>query len=317
MIALAWIFCVGASGAVATDSARFALLIGNQDYANAVGPLKNPKNDISLIKSVLLKVDFAEANIAIVSNADRVGMLEAIDAFAARVGRAGPDATSFFYYSGHGAANEQRDNYLIPVDVTELDATGFWYRSVPFRHVLNRLSAEAPAAKHFVIFDACRNTLKLIITGSRALARPKGFEPVRDIPGGMLIAFATAEGELASDQGDGAGPYARALAEEIVKPGVEAITVFRATQLRVSESIGQKPWTQNSPMAAVYFAGREPKESEPKPPLSGAVQQVWDEIKDWKDIAVLKCSARYTAARTRSTIRLPRKRLPSWRGRRR
>ena len=37
----------------------------------------------------------------------------------------------------------------------------------------------------------------------------------------MLIAYATAEGELASDVGAGAGPYAKVLAEEIVKPGIE------------------------------------------------------------------------------------------------
>jgi hypothetical protein len=35
---------------------------------------------------------------------------------------------------------------------------------------------------------------------------------------GMLIAYATAEGDLASDVGDGAGPYAKVLAEEIIKP---------------------------------------------------------------------------------------------------
>jgi len=43
----------------------------------------------------------------------------------------------------------------------------------------------------------------------------------------MLIAYATAEGELASDVGVGAGPYAKALAEEIIKPGVEAVAMFR------------------------------------------------------------------------------------------
>jgi hypothetical protein len=48
----------------------------------------------------------------------------------------------------------------------------------------------------------------------------------------MLIAYATAEGELASDVGTSAGPYARVLAEEIVKPGIEAVTMFRRVQVR-------------------------------------------------------------------------------------
>jgi len=210
-----------------------------------------------MLRSALLKVGFAEPDITVISDADRVAMLEAFEAFAARVARAGPDAVSFFYYSGHGASNAQRDNYLIPVDVPELSAAGFWHRSVKLRELIDHLNAQALGAKHFVIFDACRKTLKLKDPATKALAQPKGFQPVEKIPGGMLIAFATAEGELASDEGAGAGPYARALAEEIVKPGAEAVQVFRETQLRVMESAGQKPWMQASPMTRLYFAGRE------------------------------------------------------------
>ena len=218
-----------------------------------------------------------------VANAGRVAMLKAFDDFAAKAARAGPDAISFFYYSGHGASDEQHENYLIPVDVSELSGSGFKYSSVNLQDLLGRLNQKAPDARHFVVFDACRNTLKLREPGSKALTQPKGFQPVANIPGGMLIAFATAEGELASDQGTGAGPYARALAEEIVKPGFEAITVFRNVQLRVSDSIGQKPWTQNGPMAAVYFAGREMPQAVPNP-----ASQEWGEIKNSKDIAVLE-----------------------------
>jgi formylglycine-generating enzyme required for sulfatase activity len=247
----------GAGAGAAAGEPRFALLIGNQAYKDAVGPLKNPKNDIALVKAALLKVGFAEPDITVISDADRVAMLEAFEAFAARVARAGPDAVSFFYYSGHGAASEQRDNYLIPVDVPELSAAGFWHRSVKLRELIDQLTAQAPGAKHFVIFDACRNTLKLKDPATKALAQPKGFHPVEKVPGGMLIAFATAEGELASDAGEAAGPYARVLAEEIVKPGVEAMQAFRETQLRVMESTGQKPWMQASPIARLYFAGRE------------------------------------------------------------
>jgi hypothetical protein len=53
----------------------------------------------------------------------------------------------------------------------------------------------------------------------------------------MLIAYSTAEGELASDVGAGAGPYATVLAEEIVKPGAEAVNMFRDVQRRVRKAI--------------------------------------------------------------------------------
>jgi hypothetical protein len=71
----------------------------------------------------------------------------------------------------------------------------------------------------------------------------------------MLIAYATAEGELASDVGSGAGPYASVLAEEIVKPGVEAVVMFRAVQRRVRGAIGQEPYLGFNAMGDVYLAG--------------------------------------------------------------
>jgi uncharacterized caspase-like protein len=86
----------------------------------------------------------------------------------------------------------------------------------------------------------------------------KGFVPVMQ-ENGMLIAYATAEGELASDVGDGAGPYAKVLADEIVKPGVEAVAMFRRVQVRVRSSIGQEPWLGFSALGEVHFAGVQPE----------------------------------------------------------
>jgi hypothetical protein len=37
---------------------RFALLIGNQNYNNSVGSLKNPHNDIALIGAALERLGF-------------------------------------------------------------------------------------------------------------------------------------------------------------------------------------------------------------------------------------------------------------------
>ena len=139
----------------------------------------------------------------------------------------------------------------------------------------------------------------------------------------MLIAFATAEGELASDLGEEAGPYARALAEEIVKPGIEAITVFRNVQLKVSESTGQKPWTQNGPMSAVYFAGREPMQNGPQSFLrswprvavrgSEAAAQRWNEIKDTQDIGIFQLFRKQYGSSDPLYDELARAGLPNWR----
>jgi hypothetical protein len=116
------------------------------------------------------------------------------------------------------------------------------------------LKTEAGNATHFVVFDACRNTLKLTKAGSRALVQSKGSVPVAQ-ESGMLVAYATAEGELASDVGVGAGPYAMVLAEEIIKPDIEAVTMFRNVQRRVRMATKQEPYLGFSALGDVYLGG--------------------------------------------------------------
>jgi murein DD-endopeptidase MepM/ murein hydrolase activator NlpD len=153
------------------------------------------------------------------------------------------------------------------------------------------LKSEAGNATRLVVFDACRNELKYAMSSSKSLAGAKGFIPEKE-EGGILIAYATAEGELASDAGDGAGPYARALAEEILVPGVEAVTMFRRVQLRVKKAIGQEPWLAYGALEEIFLAGDS---FEPPPKVVGSIEKTtqaastelprsaaaiaWDEIK--------------------------------------
>jgi uncharacterized caspase-like protein len=131
------------------------------------------------------------------------------------------------------------------------------------------------------VFDACRNTLKLTQPGSRAVVQSKGFVPVAQ-ENGMLIAYATAEGELASDIGAGAGPYAKVLAEEIVKPGIEAVVMFRAVQQRVRAAIHQERYLGFNTLGDVYLAGRSEQ------PTASTAWREWQDVKDTTSIAVLE-----------------------------
>ena len=115
-------------------------------------------------------------------------------------------------------------------------------------------------ATHYVVFDACRNELNMAGTAAKALGTDKGFVPITDTAE-LLIAYATAPRKTASDVGDDGGPYAKALAEELMKPGIEAVTMFRNVQLRVKETIGQDPWLWFPSLPAVYFAGSKPLEN--------------------------------------------------------
>jgi hypothetical protein len=178
---------------------------------------------------------------------------------ATRQRRAGAGTVSLVYYAGHGAANaDTKINYLIPVDVANADDEEFWSNSINLNQVIEGLRKLAPEATHYVIFDACRNELNLTSQGKRSLLG-RGFLPIDYTPG-VMIAYSTAPGKTASDDGVGGGTYARTLAEEIVKPGVEAVTMFRRVALRVNVAIGQDPWVAASTLPEVYLAGLKTEE---------------------------------------------------------
>ena len=279
------LICLGVAPSHAQK--RLALLIGNQAYNAEVGPLGNPHNDIVLMEKTLKGLGF---EVTAIKDAGLAALNEALNAYLRRVKAAGPDAIGFFYYSGHGASDGTTD-YLIPTDVASADASKLWDQSVRVTEITSKLRAEAKNATHFVVFDACRNALKLTKPGTRALVQAEGFKPVRE-ESGMLIAFATAEGELASDVGEGAGPYSRALTEEIVKPGVEAVTMFRRVQLPLRAAIGQEPWLGFGALAEVYLAGlaapEPPKQQPVVPPPTDAAAQAWAQLEHSNNQAALE-----------------------------
>ncbi|MBI1385813.1 MAG: SUMF1/EgtB/PvdO family nonheme iron enzyme [Rhizobiales bacterium] len=228
---------------------RFALLIANQDYQPGVGALRNPHNDIRIVGEALRKVGFEV--LEPVRDGTRVTILLAVNDFAARLAAAGPNATGFLYYSGHGIASDG-ENYIIPTDVPEPSTRLLRVSGVRQSEILDILRTEAPRAAHYLVLDACRNELR----GDRG---GKGFLPVQQ-RSGALIAFAAAPGRTASDRGDGSGPYAAALAAELVVPGQSDLIMFHNVRLRVLDATGndQEPWTLDGirRRERLQFAGR-------------------------------------------------------------
>jgi hypothetical protein len=259
---------------------RIALLIGNQAYSDKVGPLKNSHNDIELVGAALEKVGF---KVTRMEDAGYKAIDTALKRHIQQVRRAGKDTVSFVYYSGHGASDpDTQTNYLIPVDVTSADDAEVWTNSLDLRELVNRLRDQSPDAIHYVVFDACREELRLTRQGTKALEK-KGFVPVANISG-VMIAYATAPGKTASDTGGDSGVYAKALAEEIVRPGVESVMMFRNVQLKVKEAIDQDPWLSFPTLPAVYFAGTKPAALTPEQQRELAF---WLSVKDSTSPAVL------------------------------
>jgi Caspase domain len=161
---------------------RLALLIGNEAYAPMIGVFANPHNDVALLERALKGLGF---EVTTVRDAGLGTLYQAVNAYARRVQAAGPNTVGFFYYSGHGA-QDAGTNYLIPVDVRTAESGELWDQSLRLSEITRKLKADAGNAMHFVVFDACRNALKLKQSGSRALVQSKGFVAVSQEPGIVL-----------------------------------------------------------------------------------------------------------------------------------
>jgi hypothetical protein len=70
--------------------------------------------------------------------------------------------------------------------VPSAEDSELWDRSLQLTEITRKLKRDAGNAIHFVVFDACRNALKLRKTGTRALVQSKGFVPAGQ-EAGMLI----------------------------------------------------------------------------------------------------------------------------------
>jgi uncharacterized caspase-like protein len=208
--------------------ARIALVITNQAYTQAGARLTNTHRDGEVVKSALEKVGFRVWTVK--DTPDERVLLQAVAEHLQRLVQAGPDAIGFLYYSGHGAADRQNgENFLIPTDVPLTHVAQLPLLAVRLERITSTLASAGRMS--FVVFDACRNVPLQRETKDLAF---KGFAPVRE-QNGLLVAFATEPGNVAVDQ----SLYARALADAIVTPGLEAGQVFRRVRLRVRGDTGQ------------------------------------------------------------------------------
>ena len=263
---------------VALAEKRIALLIGNKDYKAGVGALVNPLNDVRVVADALRAVGFEV--LTPVQNARRADMLLAVHDFSTRLKAAGPDAVGFLYYSGHGIASAG-ENYLIPVDVDEPSTRLLSVQGVKQSEVLAILRSEAPNAAHYLVLDACRNALQ----GARG---GKGFIPVGQ-QSGVLVALAAEPGKTASDTGQRSGPYAAALAEELVRPGQSDLIMFHRVRVAVMEKTGgdQVPWTEDGIQRRdrVLFGGETKSALQS---LASEAERAWTWVKDTSNQAVLE-----------------------------
>ncbi|MEM5516478.1 caspase family protein [Henriciella sp. AS95] len=235
---------------------RIALVIGNSTYETPGWALENPERDARLMKAALEGLDY---EVMTVLNADEDGMEQAFADFGAALKEAGPDATGFFFFAGHGVQSEGL-NYLIPTDLVAYNEADIW-ANAPRLELLFRYLENAGNAANFIVLDACRNNpLPAAVRSTAGGLAPAG--RVR----GTLIAYSTAPGAVAEDGVDGNSEFTLALSELISQPGVSAETLFRRVATRVEQRTGyrQQPWVESGLRGTqdYCFAGCDADEGE-------------------------------------------------------
>ena len=223
-----------------TDERRVALLIGNAAYQQSGARLANPLNDVRDMAEVLRDLGFEVTEL---TDATWVEMQRAVRTFLRQVGAGSTDA-AVFYYSGHGIEMNGQ-NYLAPVDFSaEYDQFEARDRSLR-ADLVHRQIAAAGARVHIMILDACRNNP---FEGMRSLTR--GGLASQQAPRGGLVAFAAAQGEMASDNPQGRnGLYTKHLVETLrEQPGLPAGSLLSQVRRAVLEESGgeQAPTYQAS-----------------------------------------------------------------------
>lgn len=219
-----------------------ALVIGNANYSNSLGKLKNPVNDAKDISDVLEKIDF---EVSLLIDGSKRDIMQAIRTFQSQLKS---DDTALFYYAGHGVQIDGI-NYLIPVGADLIYESDAEFEAIEMDFVLSSLE-KSSSKRNVIVFDACRNNelKKDVRSTTRGLAITQ-----KRLPESMII-YSTSPGEVAIDGVGRNSPFAESFIKNIVSPNLSITTlVMKLTKDVKDNALGQTPWRSSSLTEDFYF----------------------------------------------------------------
>ena len=181
----------------ASNSHRYALIIGNEDYsmtgANAEINVPYAVNDAMIFREYCTRTfGVPDSQIKVVLNATAGLMHEQLD-WLINIANTDPEAEVIFYYSGHGNNDEAtKEAYLLPVDITGKNVR----LGMALDDLYNRLGA-CNIKGAYVFLDAC-------FSGSYKSAAPllsqKGVRvaPKIGLPQGHTLSISSSSGDQTS-----------------------------------------------------------------------------------------------------------------------
>lgn len=254
---------------------RIALVIGNgiYQYPAMLPSLRNPPNDARGIAATLRKLGFDLIGGGVQLNLDKAGMENAIIEFGEQLGEG---TVGLFYYAGHGLA-VNRTNFLVPVDTDKLTKKTVNIKMVSADLVMDQFPRNG--GMNIMILDACRNT-PASMRGVRG-SENEGLVQM-NAPSGTLISYATQPGNVALDGTGDNSPYATALMQKMLQPGVGILEVFNNVGVAVEKSTDgfQRPWINSSPLEGAFYFN----EAAPAKPQQNAAPAQQADVIAWQTI---------------------------------
>jgi hypothetical protein len=214
---------------VASPKNPHALIIGNAAYPGS-SRLDNPINNAKAIEQKLKSMGFT---VTVVTDANRQRLVQAMSQFRKTASNAD---LSLLLYSGHDVqifgTNYILPNYVDQSDVAQATIQGVSLNSMVESFLLGKTK--------IVLLDACRDNP---LQRSNYRSVYKGLAP-KSVAQGALIAYATKDGQTASDGvGQKNSPFTKALLEHLSDTQDIAV-ILRKVREKVMTAAGgkQQPW---------------------------------------------------------------------------
>ncbi len=236
------LFISVASVALAAESDRYALVIGNSQYALA--SLKNPVNDATDMSAQLKALGYHIHKGKPLLDLDRASFEHAILDFAISI-PAG--STAIVYYAGHGVSVDG-ENYLLPVGDQMTTPAQLKDRSISLKYALAELEDHNPDGMNIFLVDACRDN-PLGQSFTRSL--PNGLSKIGGADG-SFVGYAAGTGQVAIDGQGRNGIYTGELLHALAN---ESHLTIEEMHKRVKARVQQKTSGTQSPMYEANFTG--------------------------------------------------------------
>jgi len=258
LLFFAFCACVGQDGPPSHqgNSARTALIIGNGNY-QFLPKLPASVREASAMTEALKKAHF---DIVSVQDFAHPAIVDSTEPKLVAAVHSGD--ICFLYYSGY-ALQANGETFLLPVNFDPKRRDPLQFRAYSLTRLLQKLDDRKVRAK-VVVLEASRDIEPPIEIENMVSSTPAAVTDPDDLRQ-SIFAFAAAPGQMVTAPANGVGLFTKAVANNIVKPGVDMNAAFREVQVEVARQSTQTPYVAGVITFDLTLVAAPPPPPPPKP----------------------------------------------------